>query len=364
MFKIEKELSDIAWNVTEKEYRADPALSYSTLARYEREGFNNLDHLFDQIATPSLTQGSMVDTLITGSVEEFNEQFYVADIPSIGDKELLIVNELFDKYKDEYVSMSLIPDDIILDLANTCSFQKNWRDDTRVRVLKERCINYYNLMYYANGRTIVDQQTYYKVMQMVKALKESPATCGYFAENDEMSPVRRYYQLKFKTNIKGVDYRSMADLIICDYEDKKIIPCDLKTSYHHEWDFQESFCKWNYMQQARLYWLNIKLTLDKDSYFKDFTLENYRFIVVNKDSLTPLVWEFPLTKAAGTLIDDEGKEYRDPLEIGAELRSYLDLKPKVPKGIDIDGINIITCLQKKEDIIKRMVEKMVEKKEQ
>ena len=44
-----KSLRDISWLVTEEEYRADLALSYSTLARYEREGFNNLDKLFDKI---------------------------------------------------------------------------------------------------------------------------------------------------------------------------------------------------------------------------------------------------------------------------------------------------------------------------
>lgn len=349
--EIKKELSDIAWQVDEPTYRADSALSYSTLARYEREGFNNLDHLFDHISSPSLTLGSCVDTLITGSQEEFDKLFYVADIPSIGDKEKSIADNLFSKYGSQHSSMVDIPQEDILAAANELAFQKNWRDDTRVKVLRDRCAIYYIVKATAGDRTIVDLNTYYKVSAMVKALKESPSTCGYFADNDPMSPVRRYYQLKFKGNIKGVDYRCMADLIIVDYEDKKIIPCDLKTSGHYEWDFQDSFCQWDYMIQARLYWLLLRLNLDKDPYFKDFTLENYRFIVVNKDTLTPLVWEFPLTKVSGTLVDDKGNEYRDPLEIGAELRSYLDNKPQVPNGIDMTGINTITCLRKKTDLI-------------
>ena len=344
--EIKKELKDIAWNITEEQYRADPALSYSTLARYEREGFNNLDHLFDHISSPSLTLGSCVDTLITGSQEEFDKLFYVADIPSIGDKEKSIADSLFSQYSSQFTSFVDIPFDAILSEANVQSYYKNWKDDTRVRVLTERCAIYYAVKANSEGKTIVDLDTYYKVMAMVKALKESPATCGYFADNDPMSPVRRYYQLKYRANIKGVDYRCMMDEALVDYEDKKIIPIDLKTSGHHEWDFQDSFCRWDYMIQARLYWLLLRLNLDKDSYFKDFTLENYRFIVVNKDTLTPLVWEFPLTKATGTLIDENGKEYRDPLEIGKELRGYLDNRPKVPNGIDIDGVNTITCLKK------------------
>ena len=72
-----KNLKDISWQVDESTYRADPALSYSILARYEREGFNNLDKLFDRIETPSLIFGSCVDTFITGSEEEFNKLFMV-----------------------------------------------------------------------------------------------------------------------------------------------------------------------------------------------------------------------------------------------------------------------------------------------
>lgn len=344
---IPKQLSDISWQVSEKQYRADPALSYSTIAKYDREGFNNLDKLFEHISTPSLTLGSCVDTLITGSQEEFNNLFYVADIPSIGDKEKQVADVLYSKYHDVYSSLPEIPNEDVLAVADEMSFQKNWRSDTRVKVIKERCSIYYSIKATAEGKQIVDMKTYYKVQQMVKALKDSPATHAYFAEDDPMSPIRRYYQLKFKAKLKGVNYRSMADLIIVDYENKKIIPCDLKTSSHKEWDFQESFCQWNYMIQARLYWIVIKANLMADDYFKDFTLENYRFIVVNKDSLKPLVWEFPLTKIGGTLVDDNGKEYRDPLEIGAELRSYLDLRPAVPKDINLNGINTISCLKVK-----------------
>ena len=346
--EITKELKDISWQVSEPEYRADSALSYSTLSRFEREGFNKLDHLFDKISSPSLLEGSMVDCLITGSTDEFNSLYYVADFPSIGDKEQLVVNALFDKYHDLCHSFSEIRKDLILDALNEYEFQKNWRDETRVRVFSERVAMYYNLKILAGNKTVVDQATFNRVIAMVNTLKESTSTHGFFVDNDPQSPIRRYYQLKFKARFENVDYRCMADLIIVDYEDKKIYPFDLKTSGHKEWDFQDSFEQWNYMIQARLYWRIIRANMLQDPYFKDFTLEDYKFIVVNKESLTPLVWQFPLTQSMGTLIDAEGKEYRDPFEIGKELQGYLNLRPQVPQGIDKDGINIITCLQRKE----------------
>ena len=134
-------------------------------------------------------------------------------------------------------------------------------------------------------------------------------------------------------------------LIVVDYEKKKVFPIDLKTSSKTEWHFEDSFTQWNYMIQARLYWRIIRDCMDRDDYFKDFSLEDYRFIVVNKRTLTPLVWEFPLTTSKGTLVDERGNVYRDPFEIGKELRGYLDLKPPVPNGINKDGINTIECLK-------------------
>ena len=346
---MEKELKDISWLVSEEVYRADPALSYSTLARYEREGYDKLDTLFEQITTPSLTEGSMTDCLITGSQEEFDKQFYVADFPSVGDKEKQVADYLFNSYGGMYAAMEDIPATYILDAANVFEFQRNWKDETRVRVLTERCSAYYTIKAQAGNRTVVLLDTFYKIQAMVRALRESPATSGYFADDDEMSPVRRYYQLKFKATIKGVDYRCMMDEVLVDYEKKEIIPVDLKTSGKKEWHFEDSFVQWKYMIQAILYAAILKANLAKDPYFKDFTVRNYRFIVVNKESLTPLVWEFPNTFTEKDLINEEGEIFRSPFEIGKELRGYLDCRPPVPNGINIDGVNIIKCLKEKEN---------------
>lgn len=209
--EIFKELKDISWQVDEPTYRADPALSYSTLARFEREGFNKLDHLFDKISTQSLLEGSMVDCLITGSREEFDELYCVADFPSIGEKEQQIVLALFDRFHNSCEQFSYIPKEEVLEAINEFEWQKNWRDETRVRVLSERVAMYYNLKVQAGTKTVVDRATYDRVSRMVYALKTSPATQGYFADNDELSPIKRYYQLKFKARFEGVNYRCMAD---------------------------------------------------------------------------------------------------------------------------------------------------------
>lgn len=345
---IVKELSQIALPITEPEYRQRSELSYSTLSTYERAGFNGLEHLFDKKESSSLTHGSMVDELITGSQESFNNRFLVLDI-DVTDGGKAICQALINKQLG-YDDFMQIPEEIVSLTAKETEFWKadKWDKIRYKKVLETGNIaQLYNAMYNAD-KTIVSSKDYQQAIDCVRALKESPATCGYFANNDPLSPVRRYYQLKFAARFEGIGYRCMMDLALVDYEDKIIYPIDLKTSSHYEWDFQDSFTQWSYFIQARLYWRILKANMMKDDYFKDFTLADYRFIVVNKLTLTPLVWEFPLTKTRGTLIDDKGKEYRDPFVIGKELQEYLNCKPKVPKGIDIDGVNTISCLHLKE----------------
>lgn len=346
--EIVKELKDISLDITEPQYRERPELSYSTLSTYEKTGYNGLDHLFDKKESPSLLLGSCVDSLLTGGVDEFNSLYTVIDV-NLTDGGMSVCKQLL-SMNLPYSSFEEIPESIVSKAAKAAEFWKadKW-DKVRYReVLKTGNIaEYYNASL-SSDKTLVDSNTYNDAVNMVKALRESPATSGYFADDDIFSPIRRYYQLKFTANLEGVGYRCMADVIAVNYDAKKVFPIDLKTSSHSEWDFESSFTQWNYMIQARLYWRIIRDNMDRDPYFKDFSLENYRFVVVNKFTLTPLAWEFPLTTSKGTLVDNKGNEYRDPFEIGKELRAYLDCKPPVPNGISIDGINTINCLKIKE----------------
>ena len=332
-----KALFEISWKVNEEEYRADSALSYSTLAKYEREGFNHIDKLFDRIETPSLTFGLAVDSIMTGGQEEFDNRFIVAEFPSTPDSIIKMVKSLFNQYGDSYRSLITIPDEAIIKETEYQNYQTNWKPETRAKVVKEKGTEYYNLLFVAGNKTILDTQTYQDVCYAVKALKESPSTKFYFAKDNPFEPdIERHYQLKFKGVFNGIEYRNMADLIIVNHKEKWVKPVDLKTSSHTEWDFHKSLIDWRYDIQARLYWAIIRQNMDKDEYFKDFKLLDYDFIVVNRRTLTPLVWNCPFTQAVGTLKFGKNNqiEMRSPFVIGEELYYYLSSRPKVPININ------------------------------
>lgn len=347
MTEIKKELSDISLQISEPEYRKLQELSYSTLSTYESLGFDGLDHLYDKKESPSFLFGSCVDTLMTEGVSAFNEKYQIfdANITEGGINtcnQLLSMNLPFKTFKE-------IPEQVVSTAAKLAGFWSADKfDKTRYRkVLDTGNIEEYYQSLLDNTKTVISTAFYVDAVRCADTLKTSPLTSKLFAENNPDSSIKRYYQLKFKAEFEGIGYRNMLDLVIVDYENKIIYPYDLKTIGFPEWRFEENFTKYHYYTQARLYWRILKANLMQDDYFKYFHLDTFRFIVINKVSLTPLIWEFPWTKTRGILIDAKGNEYRDPFDIGAELQKYLNQRPRVPLNITLDEPNKIKCLTPK-----------------
>lgn len=249
-----KSLKEISWQVTEPEYRADDALSYSTLAKFAREGFDKLGSLFDKVETPSLTFGSAVDAILTGGQEEFDKNFLVANFPTIKDSVEKVVKSLFASYGTTCRTINDIKEADIITATEVNGFQPNWRPETRAKAIREQGFEYYNLMFLAGDRKILSEELKQKIDNAVEALRTSEATKFYFEPNNPFNKdIERFYQLKFKANINGIDFRCMADEIVVDHKNKVIHPVDLKTSSHTEWEFYKSFAQWRYKNLRILY---------------------------------------------------------------------------------------------------------------
>lgn len=330
-----KTLKDISWQVTEEEYRADKAYSYSTLAKFDREGFNNLHTLFDKVESPSLLFGSMVDTLLTDGQEAFDDRFLVAEFPDTPDSIIKILKTLFVETNGIYRKLEDISDDFILTVAINNKYQENWRPETRVKVIREKGSEYYKLLALSVGKELVSSTLYQDAISCVHNLRNSEATKWYFAIDNPFDGIERYYQLKFKDEYEGIPVRCMMDLAIVDNTNKIVYPCDLKTSYKKEWDFYKSFIEWKYYIQSQLYWYILRNIMDKDPKFKDYKLANYRFIVVSNGSRKPLVWEYNDTQVITDVIYGKNKDIvcRNWRNIVKELHFYMTTCSEYPIGI-------------------------------
>lgn len=328
-------LSSIAWDVSEDIYRQDPAYSYSTLAKFQREGFNNISSLYDRVDSPSLTYGSLVDCLITGSREEFDERFMVADFPALQEARIKAIKAVFLRTMGS-IPWNNIEDSVFNSAIEETQFQMNWKPETRIKVIRECGKEYYDLLTISSDKTLISNDVYTDALKAVDALKTCAATRVYFANDDPFNDdIERCYQLKFKGTFEGYDVKCMADLLYVDSINKFVCPIDLKTSSHKEWDFYKSFIDWRYFIQAQLYWYIIRQNMDKSDYFKNFKLLNYRFIVVNNQigqPKIPLSWEFGETQSEQPFVYGKN-EVPNWRSLVRTLDGYLKNSPDVPEGI-------------------------------
>jgi len=309
-----KSLKSISWDVTEEQYRSDPAFSYSQIATFFRKGPASLIKQ-DKEDTASLRGGSLVDTLLTAP-EEFNDKFFVSSVPTPSENTVAVLNEILKQGIDTKIDLEHIPDNVKLQAMNKHGFYNYWKDPTRLNKLNTDGYEYYRLLALGTIKTIVSTDEKAKADLCVQAIMGNPTTSVYFTNNPFDKDTENLYQLKFKTNFSGQDVRCMFDIIRVDHKNKLIFPRDLKTTGENEEHFEHSFLKWCYFIQGELYTAILKQILSNDEYYKDFTVMPFGFLVVNKDNLSPMEWI--ITEETSAALSNAG--YPTTWELISEMR--------------------------------------------
>lgn len=345
-----KSLTELSLSISEPMYREYPALSYSTIAKYEKGGFSSIPYLNDTKESDALIFGSVVDTIITEGMEKFQEKFAVADfkIPSDSIKE--VIDYLLESRTEEFITN--IPQDIILEACNIKEYQMRFKDETRLSKIISEGGYYYNTVKYVGTKTVISDALYQEALATVSSLKSHPQTSKYLQNTQENSDVEFLYQQKFTTTLDGLPVRCMFDLLVVSHSKKIIIPIDLKTSSMLEYEFPKKYLENRYDIQSRLYCRILKNVIQEDEYFKDFTINNFRFMVINKHNRLPLMFTDEYSFLEGDIEvkfkSGSKKILRDPITIGKELQYYLDSEAVVPEGINIDGV---TSIQKRLEVL-------------
>lgn len=279
-----KKLSELAWDVSESEYRSDSALSYSVLSNFFKNGPRALINK-EKVDSSALRAGSTVDCLLTAP-EEFDDRFYVADIDKFSDTIRKIIESVYDNLPNGHNEIEL-EDGNLIDYINQAEYQTNWKDETRIKKVIEQGKDYFTVLKYSTGKIVISPQEFSEARQCVMTLKTHPWTYQIFEcnEDEEM-----FYQLKFKTEILGINCRCMFDIIKVNHKNKTIEPLDLKTTGAGEEDFEQSFIKWNYWCQSGLYSDMLRKIMMSDKTFVGYDLLPFKFVVINKNNLTPLIW--------------------------------------------------------------------------
>lgn len=319
---MKKSIKELAWNVSEEVYRADEAISYSTLSMYAREGQKAIPHLKDKKDTESLRFGSIVDCLLT-EPDTLEDRFFIADFPKVSDKIILICKTIFERTDGLYRTLDSIESSKLLAVIKEFDYYSNWGDSSRIKDVISKGNEYYKLLFISNSKTIISSEDYERAQNCVEILRTNPFTYKYFSV-EPFKDVEKEYQLRFRsTSLHVRAVRCMFDLIIVDHENKTIQPIDLKTSGKDEENFEDSFIQWRYMIQATLYAQILEDAILKDDYFRSFEILPYKFIVINKFNQTPLIWTFPDTMWENDFITTDGQILKGWRTLLTELNWFL-----------------------------------------
>lgn len=338
-----KEITQIALNITEQEYRNLNCISQSMLTRYMQEGAKYIDKIDEPLESQSLTFGSVVDKMIT-EPQRFDDCFMV--MPNASKDTIEYMTALSDTFGDKYQHLLNIPAEELSAKLKELGFYPadKWSVEKRVSdFMAKHNPDIYNVIATNRNKTFITAEMFEEAKRCNETLRENKATKYYLEKDDIMSQKKRYFQLKFATEINGVHYKCMLDEVIVDYENKTIEPIDYKTSSNYEYEFPVSFIKYKYYIQARLYSRILKVILSKDEDFKDFEILPFKFIVINKETLSPLVWAFPNTEPGSIRIPTDKYVIilEDPEFIAEELDYLLQNKRNIPAYIDNEAVNDI-----------------------
>lgn len=350
---MRKDFKEICWNVTEAEYREDSAISYSTLSTFAKKGFRGLKEILDgaKFSSASLRHGSVVDTLLT-EPENFDNLYIVAQFTMPSETVKTIIEEVWEKMKSAEIYESLqniseAYEEAFLMIINANNYGgSNWKPETKIKKIVEEGQNYYNLLTLtAGGKELVAQEDYNLAINCVDTLKNNPYTSKYLTESEDL---KIYYQSKFKINFAVSDIsrifaepvpiygwknnefsddtiRCMFDIIVVDYVNKTIQPIDLKTTYAPEDEFRNSFYKWFYDIQATMYSYILRQVIANDNYFNDFKVLPFKFMPINKFTLSPFLYNYELSTSnyQDEILDDDNQVHTPWYKLLQQVRWHI-----------------------------------------
>ena len=327
----------------EKEYHAYPAWSYSLIAKYAKDGFGSIATLHEPtIPTPSMEFGSLVDTIMTKSRKEFEDEYVIDEtVATCPPAE----REVFDKLLSMGVGNSCFDDinqGFIFDAISRCDTfcSKYKKDDTRLAKLRENK-DYYDLR--RTGKKVVSKSDFEDALEMARALWTSDNTKDIFRKG-EKDGVEYIYQAQFMESVmlnseREVNVKIMPDLLIVDHNNMTVQPVDLKTSSIPGWQFKDNFIKFRYDLQAELYADIINLVLDKDPDYRQYEILPYIFADISRSDKVPVTYVYDPKDGFSFTRDGKEYKYKGWMELLDEILDYEEKQSKVPSYISLTEPN-------------------------
>ena len=283
---MRRPLIDFALNLSEQDYRKYKAISYSRIKSYLTKGAGSLIAEPDE-ESESMAFGKLVDTLLTQR-DLLDSLYYVVDIPNVPPKVLEVINIA----EQSEIDLNIIDNNDLDSLLSSADYYNNYKPETRIKKFREDSSELLRVTSNAGNRIIVTTSDFTEAHTLFKSIITAPFAEVYFPELTD--DIEIFYQIQFAAYFNGIKVKCMFDKIIVNHTKKYITLIDFKTTSDLEIDFIKPLFKFKYYIQAELYRYILSEVLDEDSYYSEFTISPFTFIVGNKVNLCPIAWEYPL----------------------------------------------------------------------
>ena len=332
-----KSLKDYSLNLPEQEYHDLPYWSYSTIAKYARNGFSAIATLHDKMKpTPEMEFGSLFDSFITKGKQTLND-YAVADF-SVPPAEKGVLDYLATTSTISRFDEIEIQD--VLNAAETVGYQSKWKPQTRYEKISNYS-EYYDTL--KSGKKLVSKADWDDAMEMYKVFREDPYLKTIFCTKSTKD-IEYIYQAQFvvdyDTQFHGtVKVKCMFDLLIINHKEKTIRPVDLKTSGMPAYDFAEHFVKMRYDIQADEYVDVLRLVIDKIPEYQDYTILPYLYTDISRTDMVPVTYEYDTTTGLSFTKGEKTYTYKRWNELLDEILEYEESHAVAPSYISVKGPN-------------------------
>lgn len=324
-------------------------------------------------------KGSLVDVLLTGTQEDFEQQFHITtleDKPS--DKEMLMCKDIVAIYFDvkklaekEYqtaladINVSRmyvddlekrcvtlnVTDDMIHTVINQHEWQPKWKTETRINKIKETCQPYLRELIFSEGKQVISIAEYDLAKSIVNSLKTNVNTAQYFDgryENDVH--VDLHFQLPIYFEMDGVESKGLLDLVVVILNENGVVlsiqPFDIKTLADYAINFPNNLKRFRYDIQAAWYTDGLQLSyldvFNYEAYSEELEWLPFTFIV--ESTIKP---GQPLLFVATDELLNIGRFGRKPVFVNNIVTDYFEDSDPSENAVVVTGISGYTSLLNK-----------------
>jgi len=247
----------------------------------------------EQSIAPHFVFGSVVDIMLTGDKNEFDEKFAkIPDESKCSEAVKAIVEAVFAEMSALGGDKVVVDRGVILRHCNEAKYYNNWKDDTRVDKILADGKDYFELLKTAAGKTTITESEYAKAISCVMALKSDEFTKRYVdKKHDKDTEFWDKFIIEF--NFKGFDIKGELDRVCVNHIDKTITPIDFKTTGKPITGFEYEFFTYRYDFQATVYsWGLLQHPKVKELLGNGYTMADFLYIVVETNLQNdPMIFE-------------------------------------------------------------------------